>query len=172
MQLAADTMFITKELMGTVWCCQSTDDDETLTLPDGSEHLVYDPTAKRIRTWNERSGVAPTITQANGYVVKYEEQKVLVKPGGKFATISVVFARRPTEKVAYETLIAELSKAIDRSKRAIKSTAFAFVGNKADPASWKGVKGSNEKFISADFDPKAPTRFRTAGGDDLAPTPP
>src|SRR5262245_51679834 len=58
---AADTMFVTSELMGTAW-----HGDETVTLPDGSDHLVYDPKSKRIITWNEREGVQQMVSQGAG----------------------------------------------------------------------------------------------------------
>ena len=105
-KLAADTMSITNELMGTVWFGRSKDDDSPVALPDGSDHLTYDPKTKEVSTWNEREGTKPTIAQASG-AVQYKEEKILVKPGGRFASISVVFAKQPSEKVAYETVIAE-----------------------------------------------------------------
>ncbi len=54
MKAAAHTMFITEELMGTVWCCRSTDDDETVTLPDGSDRLAASrPWSRRpVDTWS------------------------------------------------------------------------------------------------------------------------
>src|SRR6185369_9633460 len=131
-------------------------DDSPVHLPDGSDHLTYDPKTKKIRTWNEREGKTSTIVQGSGYTVKYEEHQVLVKPGGQFATISIVFAKEPSEKVAYETVIAEVLKAIERTQHKMTTTAYAHVGSKSDPASWRQLKGVNGKYISAEFDPKSP----------------
>lgn len=39
-----------------------------------------------------------------------------MKPVSTFATVSVVFTKQPTEKVAYETAIAELTKAVQRTR--------------------------------------------------------
>ena len=168
-KVAADTMFITNELMGTAWFGRSKADDSPVALPDGSEHLTYDPKTKQVRTWNEREGTKPTVAQANGYFVQFKEEKILVKPGGKFATISVVFTKQPTEKVAYETLIAEVLKAIDRTQRMMLTSAYAQLGSQSDPASWRQIRGANGKYISAQFDPKSPERITTVSGDDLGP---
>jgi hypothetical protein len=52
-KVAADTMFITSELMGTAWFGRSKDDASAVVLPDGSAYLTYDPKIKQVRTWNE-----------------------------------------------------------------------------------------------------------------------
>lgn len=168
MKEAAAKMFITAEVLGTAWFGKSTNDDEPISLPDGSDHLSYDPKTKVIRTWSERSGVKPTVTTAGaGYFAEYQEQPILVKPGGKFATVNVVFTKQPTEKTAYEAVMAEATQAVQRTHGQISVTAYALVGPKANPAARKQVRGANGKYISADYDPKRPGRLHGAGGEDL-----
>jgi hypothetical protein len=158
----ATTMFVAEEVMGTVWF-----GDDTVALPDRSNHLMLNPKTKAIRTWNERQGATRATSEGAGYFVEYEEKKVLVKPGGTFASIDVVFAKAPTEKAAYEAVIAEVLKAVSRTKGAIRITAFAQSGARSNPSSWKQVRGADGKFISAEFDPKRPMRLAGAGGQDL-----
>jgi hypothetical protein len=168
-KLAADTMFISNELMATAWFGRSKDDDSPLALPDGSNHLTYDPKTKKIRTMSEQEGTAVSVAQGSGYFVEYKENRVLVKPGGKFASVSIVFEKQPSEKVAYEIVIAELRKAIARTQRTMSTSVYADVGSKTDPASWRQIRGANGKYISAQFDPKSPARITTVAGDDLGP---
>jgi hypothetical protein len=168
---AASTMFITKELVAMAWFGTSEVDEMQVVLADGSSALTYDPATKRVRTLNEEEGSRPTIEQVKGYFVESEEHKVLVEPGGKFVSISVVFPKKPTEKTAYETLISELRKEIDRTHRTVPTDAYACVGSKTDPAGWRQVKGANGKYITAHFDPKSPQRITdVSGDDDLGPS--
>jgi hypothetical protein len=147
-KVAADTMFITNDLLATAFFGTSEIDEEPVVLSDGSSNLVYDPKTKQVRTMNEYEGSMPSIVQAKGYFVQYEEHSVLVKPGGKFASLSVVFAKRPTEKTAYETLIAELLKTISRTDHHEHTDAYAYTGSKNNPADWHQIKGANGKYIS------------------------
>ena len=55
-----------------------------------------------------------------------------MKPGGKFASISVVFAKQPSEKLAYEAVIAEVLKAIDRTQHTMLTSAYAQLGAQSD----------------------------------------
>jgi hypothetical protein len=89
---------------------------------------VNDPKTKVIRTWNERSGVKPTVTTAGaGYFAEYQEQPILVKPGGKFATVNVVFTKQPTEKTAYEAVMAEATQAVQRTHGQISVTVSVYL---------------------------------------------
>ena len=72
MQQMADTKFVTAEALGTVWYSKSGSDDDAdiVTLPDGSDHLAYQPEGKRIITWKQREGgPADTVEEnvAGGY---------------------------------------------------------------------------------------------------------
>jgi hypothetical protein len=160
---AADTMFITAELMGNVWF-----GDDLVTLLDGSDHLVYNPKTKQILTWNEREGtkVVPQ-SQGAGFFTEYQERKVLVAPFGTYGTMDIVFANRPTEKVAYETAIAELTKAVQRTGGSKDVLAFVFVGPRENRAGRQQVKGSNGRYISVEF--RVKTRKVTNGDGEILP---
>ena len=57
-------MFITTELMGNVWYGRSKDNDSLVALPDGSDHLTYDPKTKQVRTGtNARAPSLPSRRQ-------------------------------------------------------------------------------------------------------------
>lgn len=167
LQEAADTMFINSEVLATAWYGPG-NDAEPLSLTDGSDNLVWDPKTKRIRTFNERLGIKPaTVSEAPGVFVEYKEQQTWVKPIKTFATVSVVFEKQPTEKVAYETAIAELTKAVQRTHGAMDTTTYIYVGKRDDPASRAQVRGSNGKFIGAEYDAESPGRVMNLVGDDL-----
>lgn len=75
LQEAADTMYIKSEVMATAWFGK-TNDPDTLPLSDGSDHLIYDPKTKRIRTFHEREGIAPATvaSEGAGLFAQYQEQ--------------------------------------------------------------------------------------------------
>lgn len=169
LQHVADTKLVGTEVMGTVWHSKSgkEDDDETVALPDGSSHLVYQPASKRIITWKEREGVPADTVETNtagGYFVVSETNKVLVAPGGTYIHLSVVFQKEPTEKHAFEVLTAELRKAVTKQTSRVPTTSSAFVGPPNDPAARQALKGSNGRYMSVDFDPNRPDFLTTSAG--------
>lgn len=174
LQVAADTQFVTTEVMGTVWYSRSgrESDDDTVALKDGSNHLLYQPDSKRIITWNQREGHTPTVEDnpAAGYFVKSETHKVLVAPGGTFVHLSVVFRNEPTEKAAFEVVIAEVKKAISKQTSPVATTGFAQVGRADNPAAWRQIKGADGTFIQVDFDPKRGDQLVSGTGRSLGPS--
>ena len=125
------------------------------------------PDSKRIITWKQREGGPADVVEENvagGYFLVTETNKVLVAPGGTFVHLSVVFKKEPTEKRAFEVLVAELKNAVGKQSKPVPTTAFAMVGTRDNPAARRQVKGSNGQFISADFDPKHPDVLTTSAG--------
>ncbi|OFW10573.1 MAG: hypothetical protein A3H96_21620 [Acidobacteria bacterium RIFCSPLOWO2_02_FULL_67_36] len=168
-QQVADTKFVTAEVMGTVWYSRSgsEDDAKMVTLPDGSDHLVFQPDGKKVITWKQREGgPASTVEEnvAGGYFVETEVNKVLVAPGGTFISLAVVFQKEPTEKHAFEVGVGELKKALAKQAKPVPTTAYVMVGPRNDPAARRQVKGSNGRFISVDFEPKRPDVLTTSAG--------
>ena len=103
-------MFITSELMGNVWV-----GDDLVTLLDGSDHLVDNPKTKQILKWNEREGTRSCRDQkVRGSSRSIRNGRFSFHLSARMAR-SIVFAKSPTEKVAYETAIAELTKAVQRT---------------------------------------------------------
>ena len=171
LQQIADTKFVTAEVVGTVWYSRSgsEDDADIMTLPDGSDHLVFQPNGKKIITWKQREGGPADVVEENvagAYFVVTETNKVLVAPGGTYISLSVVFQKKPTEKSAFEVLVAELKKAINKQPKAVQTTAYAMVGPRNDPATRRQVKGSNGRFVSAEFEPERPDVLTTSAGTD------
>lgn len=165
----ADTKLVAAEVLGTVWFSPSGSDDdaEIVTLPDGSRHLAFQPDTKKIITWKQREGGPADAVKENvagGYFVRSETKKVLVAPFGTFIHLSVVFKKEPTEKHAFDVLIAELKEAISEQAKPVSTTAFAKVGPRNDPAAQRQVEGSNGTFIRAEFDPKRPDVLTTSAG--------
>jgi hypothetical protein len=87
LQQARTAVRIDYETLANTWF----NDDGPLPLIDGSSHLAYDPKTGKVQTWNEREGVKPSEAKRDGYTVAYQEDKVLVPPYGKFATIDILF---------------------------------------------------------------------------------
>jgi hypothetical protein len=171
LQVVADTQFVTTEVMGIVWYSRSglESDDETVAMKDGSSHLMWQPEGKRIVSWNQREGQTPTIEQnpAGGYFVKTETNKILVAPGGTFVHLSVVFRKEPTEKAAFEAVIAEVKKAIAKQTSPVATTGFAQVGRVENPAAWRQVRGADGRFIQVEFDPKRGDELVSGSGRSL-----
>jgi hypothetical protein len=161
------TMFVTADVLGEARYSRTgrDNDDARVVLPDGSQLVVYDIKARRIVTWNERQGVKPaTTTQGVGYFTEYQEQKILVQPGGKFAMLAVVFAKIPTEKVAYDTAIEEIRKAIRANGERMATTAVVYIGPKDDKAARRPMRGADNKSIMVHFDPKRGPSLKNAVG--------
>ena len=93
-----------------------------------------------------------------------ETNKIAVAPGGTFIHVSVVFQKEPTEKRAFEVLVAELKKAVSKQAKPVSTTAFAEVGRRDNPAAHRSVKGSNGTFMNVAFDPKRPDVLTTSAG--------
>ncbi len=161
--------------MDTVWYSKSgrESDDDMVTLKDGSSYLFYQPDSKRIITWSQRLGEQPSTTEENvagGYFVKTETNKILVAPGGTFVHLSVVFKNEPTEKNAFEVLIAEVKNAVAKQKPPVATTGFAQVGRRDNPAAWRQVKGADGHFILVEFDPKRGDQLVSSTGRLLGPS--
>jgi hypothetical protein len=171
LQVVADTQFVTTEVMGTVFYSRSgrESDDEPVALKDGSDHLVYQPENKRIITWNQREGDTATVesNSAGGYFVRSETHKVLVPPGGTFDSLSVVFEKEPTEKTAFEVVIAEVKKAIAKRTLPVATSGFAEVGTAANPAGWRQIRGADGRYISVEYDPKRGDQLVSGSGRSL-----
>jgi hypothetical protein len=59
-QFIERTKPLTNDLPATAWNVgYQKNDIEVLALPDGSEHLVYDPHTKHARNWTERTSLTP-----------------------------------------------------------------------------------------------------------------
>ncbi len=158
----AKVVRIDGELLANAWynpsATGSSDNDQgPLPLRDGSRHLSFDPTTGKIRTWNEREGIRPS-TRDNPkgqYFTEYIEKKVLVKPYGKYASLEVVFQRAPSEAAAVAVLITEIKRAVQGQATRLATTAYAKVGSREDRVSQQQIRGSNGKYITVEFDPKA-----------------
>jgi hypothetical protein len=161
--------------MAKAWYSKSgvEDDDETVDLPDGSGYLVYRVASQDVVSEKQNSGEpAPHVVDgpANEYFISTEISKVLVPPFGNFIHMSVVFKAEPTEKRAYEVLISEVRKAVVGQSPRISTAAFAQVGRKGDPASWRQVKSADGRYIDVTFDPTGGDRMVGHGNRDLGPS--
>jgi hypothetical protein len=172
LQEVADSKFVSAEVMGTIWYSRSGSDDDAkmVTLPDGSDHLVFQPDTKKTITWKQREGGPVDVVKENaagGYFVRSETNKVLVPPYGTFISMSVVFKNEPTEKQAFEVLIAEIKKSVSEQAKPVSTTAYAMVGPRNDPAAQRQVKGSSGQFISVEFDPKRSSDVLTTSAGSI-----
>jgi hypothetical protein len=168
LEAVAQSQFLATEVMGTAWYSKSgvESDDEIVALKDGSNHLLYRPENKEIVSWNARDGQEPQIAvnAAGGYFVKTEVNKILVAPGGTFIHLSTVFAKEPSEKLAYETAIAEVKQSVASQANPVATSAFIKVGAAANPAAWRQVRGADGEFIMAEFSPKRGKQIVSGSG--------
>jgi hypothetical protein len=159
--------------LGNVWYSVSgrKDNDDVVALLDGSDHLVYRPETKDIVTWKEREGEKTIVTEnAQAYFVEYTEHNVLVSPFGKFAIMAVVFNKAPTEKAAFDALIAQVTSAVGGQPTKLDTTAYAYIGSRGDPAGRRPIKGSDGKTVTVEFDPRRNGKLTTVSGRDLPAT--
>ena len=157
--VAVKTFHVEGEMLANAWFSRTgsqADEEGPLPLKDGSRHLSFDPKTGRVRTWNEREGVRPSVAENpdQHYVVEYREDKVLVPPYGKFATLEVLFEQRPSEAAMYEILVTEIVKAVTKQQVRISTSAYAKTGPRNDPASKRQIRGSSGRYIFAEFNPK------------------
>jgi hypothetical protein len=138
-----------------------------VTLPDGSDHLIYRPADKKVITGKEHEGEPVDTVEENasgGYFVVTQRHKTLVAPHSTFIHLIVVFQKEPSEKRAFEVMVAELKKAVSKETRQVTISAFAEVGPRNDPAGRTDLMGSNGRAMSVDFDPKSPDVLTTSAG--------
>lgn len=142
---------------------RSEDDERRIPLTDGSRSLIYSSKDETIQTWKEHEGVATKTVSRDqeGYFVEYEEREVLVQPGMKFAVLNVVFAERPDREAAYAAILAELKNSVAGRDTQWRTTAYAYVGTRSDPAKREQIKDpADDAFIFAKYDPATGTIAR------------
>jgi hypothetical protein len=142
----AKTVRIDYELLANAWF----NDDGPLQLIDGSNHLAYDPKTGKTQTLNEREGVKPIETKRDGYTVRYQEDKILVSPFGKFATLDVLFEKPGTSSQITTILAREVKSAIEAQPAKLDTTAYAMTG----PAR-EQIRGNGSRYLSVTFDAKS-----------------
>ncbi len=130
-------------------------DDGPLQLIDGSSHLAYDPKTGKVQTWNEREGVKPSEATRDGYTVEYQENKILVPPYGKFATLDVLFQKPPEQATILKILATEVVAAVNKQPTKLNTTAYAKTGPTTDRAAQAQIRGSSGVFLNAEFDAKS-----------------
>lgn len=155
----AKTFHIDGEMLVSAWynpTGSGDDEDGPLPLKDGSLHLSFEPTTGRIQTWNEREGIHPTTRSdpSGQYFAEYKEEKVLVPPYGKFASLQVVFQKPTPEADVYTAVVAELKRAVQGQTTKLSTTAYAMTGPRGNKAAQQQVRDSNGKTIVVEFDPK------------------
>ena len=148
---ASRTVRIDYETLVNAWF----NEDGPLPLSDGSDHLAYDPKTGKVQTWNEREGVKPSQTKREGYTVEYQEDKILVPPYGKFATLDVLFEKPPAQAEIVTILTREVASALDKQSTKLDTTAYAKSGPATDRAAQKQVRGSSGVFLNVRFDAKS-----------------
>jgi hypothetical protein len=163
LQRATATVRFDYETLVNAWF----NDDGPLPLTDGSRNLAYDPKTGKVQTWNEREGMKPVATKRRiGYIVEYQENKILVPPYGNFATIEVVFQKVPDEAQISTILAAQVVSAVNQQSTKLNTTAFAKSGSETDRVAREQIRGSSGVFLNIEFDPKS-GRLRDQDGNIL-----
>lgn len=164
---AALALYKDKDVLATAWHVKG-DDERMILLEDGSSNLIYIAKEKKTKTWKEHKGTKTDIStnKQKGYFVEYEERDILVPPRGrKFATLDVVFQKRPSRGKAYSILVAELTKAVAKQKTKWGTTAYAYVGKREDPAGRSQIRDKERRdggFTVVEYDP---ANGKITGGD-------
>jgi hypothetical protein len=151
LQQATTVVRIDYETLANTWF----NDDGPLPLIDGSSHLSYDPKTGKVQTWNEREGVKPMEAKRDGYTVSYQEDKIAVRPYGKFATIEVLFQKAPGQAEILKILATEVATAVSKQPTKLNTTAYAKTGPPNDRAAQEQIRGSSGVFLKVEFDAKS-----------------
>jgi hypothetical protein len=168
---AALALYNGKDVLATAWHVKG-DDERQIPLQDGSNSLIYVAKEKNTKTWKEHTGTRTdlSINKESGYFVEYEEHEILVPPKGrKFATLDVVFESDPPRDKAYGILVAQLKKAVAKQTTRRKTTAYASVGKREDPAGRSQVRDAQRRdagYIVVEYDP-ANGKITGGDGNDL-----
>lgn len=123
-------------------------DERLIPTRDGSRHLLYVSKDRKTVTMKEYEGIKTAVTESipGGYFVEYEEWKIAVRPWTKRGTVSVIFPDEPSRQKAYKILTAELKKVVAKQGKKIKTTAYAFVGERDNPAGRKQILRMSVKY--------------------------
>ncbi|HUU97898.1 MAG TPA: hypothetical protein VM487_19350 [Phycisphaerae bacterium] len=168
---AALALYKDKDVLATAWHVKG-HDERMILLEDGSNHLIYIAKEKKTKTWKEHEGTKTDVStnKEKGYFVEYEERDILVAPRGrKSAKLNVVFQEQPSRGKAYSILVAELKKAVAKQKKKWRTTAYACVGKREDPASRNQIRDKERRdggYIVVEYDP-ANGKITGADGKDL-----
>ena len=126
--------------------------DVLMSSSDYSGRLIYDPSKKKIITWNEHQGIKSTVYDTGKYFVKAEEHETAVTPKRKWLSIMIVFPEKPTQQEAYSAMIETIRK---YKHKGMKINSYVSVGNKKNERTWKQVKDRNRGYIAAEYDPSS-----------------
>lgn len=147
------------DILATAWFSPTGNDidEQQITLVDGSTQLIFSKKVNKILTWKEYEGTKTQMheNKAGDYFTEYEENKVLVSPGKKFATVRVIFNKETSQSKTYEILISELKRELSDKITKWPTTAYAFVGTKSDLSSQKQIRDADGSYIFIDYDPSA-----------------
>lgn len=126
-----------------------TDDNALSDLKYGGP-LIYVAKDRKIMTMAEHDGTKTTVTDTGRYFLKLEENKTLpgIKPERKWLTCSIVFAAKPSADEFKSAAFAEIDKL---KVRGLDISAYAYVGDKSDPASWQQVRAPNGKYMVVEY---------------------
>lgn len=144
-----------QDILATAWFSATgrEGDERIVPLKDGSRHLSYTAKTRAVQTWNERQGIKTTSRQDAEFLVQYEETPILTRPGEKFATVKVLFMTAPPREKAYEAILVELKKAVSGQRKKLRTSVYAFVGDRANPAGQKQIMDDDGAYIFAEYDP-------------------
>jgi hypothetical protein len=125
--------------------------DDTLNSNQYSGPLIYRAKTRKIASMDEDRGVRTTTSSADSYFVEVQEDKTLegIKPERKWLSVTIVFAKAPTQEAAYAAILAETQKLITRR---LDVNAYVSIGNRTVKTSWKQMRDRDGAYVFAEYD--------------------
>lgn len=125
--------------------------DDVLNNNQYSGSLIYVASKKKTFTFDEYRGIKTSNINNTNYFVEFKEDRTLegIKPKKKWLTITLVFAKRPSQGEAYNAIITEAQKL---TARGLDMNFYASVGDKNAKTSWKQIRDTTDgTYIAADY---------------------
>lgn len=130
--------------------------DGVLTENQYSGSLIFDAHKKKIMTFDEYQGVKSTTSENSNYFMEVTEDKTYegITPERKWLSVTLVFARKPTQDAAYKAIEQEAQKLLARE---LDMNLYVSVGDKNVKTSWIQLKDRDGTYVAADYDAASKT---------------
>ncbi|MER3415480.1 MAG: hypothetical protein C4297_04605 [Gemmataceae bacterium] len=138
--------------------------NDTLTSNQYSGKLVYKAAEKKILTLDEYRGVKVSTFSTSSYFVQIKEDQTYpgIEPAKKWLSLTIVFPKTPSRKIAYDAIFTEIAKV---ATKGLDVNACVSVGDKNVKTSWKQMRDNDGAYVFAKYD--SATREVTRKGEVL-----
>jgi len=138
--------------------------DEPLNSNQYSGDLVYKAAEKKILAIDEYNSVRTSTASTSSYFVQIEEEHTYpgITPQRSWLSLTIVFPKTPSREVAYEAILTEIQKVMNRG---LDVDAYVSVGDKDLKTSWDQMRDNDGAYVFVEY--KAATKQVTRKGELL-----